>query len=85
MLILNNVGYVHHAMEDTFQEDEWDEYGMNNDHLVSCISLGDNFAMNSEDGNEKEVDFTSCCAQRRSSLSNNISSVHGWTILPKMG
>jgi len=57
VLIPNNVGYVRHAMEDAFQEDEWDEYGVDDDHLASCISLRDNSIVNLEDGNEKEVDF----------------------------
>ncbi len=46
LLVRNNVGYVQHTMEDTFQEHEWDEYGVDDDHLASCISLGDNFVVN---------------------------------------
>jgi hypothetical protein len=57
VLIPNNVGHFCHAIEDTFQEDEWDEYGVDDDHLISYISLGDNFVMNSKDGNEEVVDF----------------------------
>ncbi len=57
VLIFNSVGYVSHTMEDVFQEDEWGEYGRVGDHLAPCILLGDNFAMNSKDGNSERVDF----------------------------
>ncbi len=51
------MGYVCNAMEATFQANEWDEYGDDGDHLATCISLGDNFAMNAEEGNEERVNF----------------------------
>jgi hypothetical protein len=57
VLIPNNVGYIHHAMENAFQEDEWDESGGVGDHLAPYISLGDNFVVNLEDGNLEGVDF----------------------------
>lgn len=57
VLILNSMGYVCSAMEVTFQENKWDSYGNDGDHLATCISLGDNFAMNVEEGYEEGVDF----------------------------
>ncbi len=57
VLIPNSVGYVHSAMEATFQAYEWDEYGNDGNHLVAYISLGDNFVVNAEEGNEEGVDF----------------------------
>ncbi len=51
------MGYVNHAMEDAFQENEWGEYGGVGDHLAPCISLGDNFIVNLEDGNSKGINF----------------------------
>jgi hypothetical protein len=50
-------GYVYGAMKTTFQEDEWDEYGLDGDHLAACISLGDNFVVSIEEGNEERVNF----------------------------
>jgi hypothetical protein len=44
-------------MEVSFQVDEWGEYGEDGDHLTSCMSLGDNFAMNAEKGNKEGQDF----------------------------
>jgi hypothetical protein len=57
MLIPNSMGYIHGAMETTFQEDEWDEYGLDGDHLVACISLGNNFVIFVEEGNEEGANF----------------------------
>jgi hypothetical protein len=44
-------------MEVTFQEDEWDEYEDDGDHLIAYLLLEDNFAMNAKEGNEKGMDF----------------------------
>jgi hypothetical protein len=57
VLIPNNMGYVCNALEATFQKDEWDSYGIDGDHLVDCISLGESFDVNAEEGNEEGVDF----------------------------
>ncbi len=53
VLIPNFMGYVWDAMEATFAEDEWDDYGIDGDHLATCILLGDNFVISIKEGNEK--------------------------------
>ncbi len=47
VFIPNNVGYSQGAIKDAFQEENWDEFGIDGDNLTSCISFKDNFAMNS--------------------------------------
>ncbi len=56
-VLINYVGYVCSAMETTFKEDEWDDYEINGDHLVACISLGDNFAISIEEENKEGTYF----------------------------
>ncbi len=53
VLIHDSVAYVCSAMEVAFQVDKWDVYGDDGDRLVSCMSLGDNFAMDIEERNEE--------------------------------
>ncbi len=57
MLIPSNTTFVHEAMFAAFDEDAWDQYGVNSDYLASDLTLGDNFAMNVEEENAKRVDF----------------------------
>jgi hypothetical protein len=42
-------------MEATFQEEEWDEYEDDIDHLIAYLLLGDNFVVNAKEGNEEGV------------------------------
>ncbi len=44
-------------MLDMFDEDDWDQFGKNGDHLASCLTLGDNFSINVEERNVEGVDF----------------------------
>lgn len=44
-------------MLDMFDEDDWDQFGKNGDHLASCLTLGDNFSINVEERNAEGVDF----------------------------
>jgi hypothetical protein len=44
-------------MEVSFQVDEWGEYMEDGDHLVFCMSLGNNFVVNAKEGNEEGQDF----------------------------
>ncbi len=48
VLIPTNVAYAHIAIEISFQEDDWDDYGVDGESLASCIFLGDNFVVNLE-------------------------------------
>ncbi len=48
MLVLNNITFVHEVMLDMFDEDDWDQFGENGDHLAFCLTLGDNFSVNVE-------------------------------------
>jgi hypothetical protein len=63
-------------MENALEEDEWDDYGNDGEWLAKCISLGNNFAMNSKEGNVKGSTSTSWCTQRLFSLSTQFSSAH---------
>ncbi len=51
------MGYVCGVMEPTFEEDGWDDYRIDDDHLATCILLGDNFVIFAEEGNEKGANF----------------------------
>jgi hypothetical protein len=42
MLIPSNTTFVREAMLVIFDEDTWDQYGMNSDYLASYFALGDN-------------------------------------------
>jgi hypothetical protein len=57
MLIFNNTRFVREVILDAFSEDDWDQFGVNGDHLASCLALEDNFAVNAKGGNFKGVDF----------------------------
>jgi hypothetical protein len=57
VLNASSTAYVRRAMEANFHEDEWDAYGVDGDYLAACLQLGDNFAVNAEEGNDEDVDF----------------------------
>ncbi len=59
VLVPSNTAFVHKVMLDAFDEDDWDQFGVDGDYLALCLALGDNFAINVEEGNAKGVDFTS--------------------------
>jgi hypothetical protein len=61
MLIFNNTRFVREVILDVFSEDDWDQFGVNGDHLASCLALEDNFAVNAKGGNFKGVISTSSC------------------------
>jgi hypothetical protein len=44
-------------MLDAFDEDQWDQFGVNGDHVTSCLTLWDNFVVNVEEKNVEGVDF----------------------------
>ncbi len=54
--IPNNTSFVPNVVESTFEEQEWDQYGVDGDYLASCLQLGDNFVIKVEEDNEEGVD-----------------------------
>ncbi len=46
MLIPSNIKFLCEVMLDAFDQDDWDQFGVNGDHFASCLALGDNFAVN---------------------------------------
>jgi hypothetical protein len=46
MLIPSNIRFIGEVMLDAFDQDDWDQFGVNGDHFASCLTLGDNFVVN---------------------------------------
>jgi hypothetical protein len=57
ILVPSNTTFVHEVMLDVFDEDDWDQFGENGDHLTSYFALGDNFSLNAKEGIVEGVDF----------------------------
>jgi hypothetical protein len=57
VLIPNSTRSLRSAMQDAFTEDEWDSFGLDGHHLCSCLEMGDNFSVITEEGNEEEVAY----------------------------
>jgi hypothetical protein len=49
--------FVCDVMLGAFDEAKWDQFGMNGDHLTSCLALGNNFVMNAGKNNTEGVHF----------------------------
>jgi hypothetical protein len=56
VMVPSNMAFVHKAMLDVFDEDDRDQFGVNRGYLASRLALGDNFAVNVEEGNVEGVD-----------------------------
>ncbi len=53
----NNPSYVCFAIQSGTYEDAWDQLGECGEYLASCLEVGDNFVVNTKEGNEEDVDF----------------------------
>jgi hypothetical protein len=53
VLILNSTNLLRSAMQDAFQEDDWDCFGLDGHHLCSCLEMGDNVLGIADEGNEE--------------------------------
>ncbi len=56
-ILTTNPTYVCFAIQASTYEDTWDQLGECGDYLVSYLEIGDNFAINVEEGNQEDVDF----------------------------
>lgn len=65
MLRMDNVEYVQATMQDAFVFELWDEFGSDGENLACCLELGENFAIEAEEGNDEGVDFhlLVCCSR----------------------
>jgi len=57
LLNSNNPSYVCSAIQSGTYEDGWDQVGECGEYLASCLEVGDNFVVNTKEGNEEDVDF----------------------------
>jgi hypothetical protein len=57
VLIPCSTKFVHDVLLGAFYEVKWDQFGVDGDHLTSCLALGDNFVVNAEEDNTEGVDF----------------------------
>jgi hypothetical protein len=57
VMVPNSAKYVQNVVEIAYEEDDWDDFGANGDTFTYYISFGDNFDVNSKQGNDKGVDF----------------------------
>jgi hypothetical protein len=57
--ILNTINptYVCFAIQASTHEDAWAHLGECGDYLANYLEIGDNFAINVEEGNQKVVEF----------------------------
>jgi hypothetical protein len=57
VLIVHEPGYVRAVISAGFNEDNWDEFGVNGKYFASFLELEDNFAVFAAADNEEIVDF----------------------------
>jgi len=57
VLAVHQLGYVQGVITIEFDEENWDEFGVNGMYLASLLELGDNFVVSPTIANEENVDF----------------------------
>jgi hypothetical protein len=65
VLRVDDVGFVQATVKDAFTFGLWDDFGTDGEHLVSCLGLGENFAVEAKQESEEGVEFylLLCCKQ----------------------
>ncbi len=71
------MGYVCGAMEATFEEDGWDDYRIDGNHLATCILLGDNLLSLQRKEMKKGQTSTSYYAHKPGLCSIDLSLANG--------